>query len=60
MEFRNIIDIFIDDDPGTVTLAVRGDILFAKCLCHGGGGWGRVRDEGEERRTTKIYIKFKE
>ena len=38
LELGNIVDIFIDNDPGTVTLAMRGDILFAKCLCHGDGG----------------------
>lgn len=38
LELGNIIDVFVDDDPGTVALAMGGDVLFAKCLCHGGDG----------------------
>lgn len=40
LELGNIIDIFVDDDPGTVALAMRRDVLLAKCLCHGGDGSG--------------------
>ena len=38
LELGNIVDVFVDDDPGTVALTMRGDVLFAKCLCHGGDG----------------------
>jgi hypothetical protein len=41
LELGNIVDIFVNDDPGTVTLAMGGDVLLTKCLCHGG-------DEGGE------------
>lgn len=58
LEFGNIVDVFVDDDPGTVALTMRGHVLFAKCLCHGGDGWS-IRDEGK-MRTTKIYIMAKE
>jgi hypothetical protein len=40
LKLGNIVDIFVNDDPGTVTLAMGGDVLFAKCLCHGGDGGG--------------------
>lgn len=38
LKLGNIVDVFVNDDPGTVALAMRGDVLFAKYLCHSGDG----------------------
>jgi hypothetical protein len=48
LELGYIVDVFIDHDPEAVALAVRRDVVFAKCLCHGVGEGVRGKRCGGE------------
>lgn len=35
LEFGQVVNVFVDDDPKIVGLVVRGHVVLAECLGHG-------------------------